>query len=123
MTIIEAINQIDDLKPNNYGQIQKVQWLSKLDGMVKRLVIDTHEGGDSVTFNGYTDETDLGTELLVPAPFDDMYLRWLESQIDYANGEYARYNNTANAFQTEFERYRNYYNSTHMPLGSKIKFF
>lgn len=123
MTIIEAINQIDELKPNSYPQSQKVKWLSTLDGLVKRLIIDTHEGAESVTFNGYTDEIPIGTELLVPAPYDEIYLRWLESKIDYSNGEYARYNNTAAAYQAEFDTYRNYYNQTHTPICCKNKFF
>lgn len=123
MTIIEAINQIDKIKPNAYSDDQKVKWLGILDGLVKKLIIDTHEGGEGIEFNGYNDETDLDTELLVPAPFDEIYIRWLESKIDYTNGEYARYNNTAQAYQAEWDRYRNHYNKEHMPFGRKIKYF
>lgn len=123
MTIIEAINQIDSLKHNTYSQEQKVQWLSRLDSMVKRLIIDTHEGGEDVTFTGYGDATDLHTEMLIPAPFDEMYLRWLESQIDYTNGEYGKYNNAIVMFNTSWKEYQNYYNRTHMPKGKTIKYF
>lgn len=123
MTIIEAINKIDELKPNQYNQSQKIGWLSTIDSHVKRLIIDTHEGGESVTFNGYTEDTPMDTALLVPAPYDELYLRWMESKIDYHNGEYARYNNSATAYQAEWDSYRNHYNSTHMPIGRKIKYF
>ena len=123
MTIIEAITQIDSLKHNTYSQEQKVQWLSRLDNMVKRLIIDTHEGGDDVVFTGYGDDTDLHTEMLIPAPFDEMYLRWLESQIDYTNGEYGKYNNAILMFNTSWKEYQNYYNRTHMPKGKNMKFF
>ena len=123
MTIIEAITQIDSLKHNTYSQEQKVQWLSRLDNMVKRLIIDTHEGGEDVEFTGYGDTMDLHTELLVPSPFDEMYLRWLESQIDYTNGEYGKYNNAILMFNTSWKEYQNYYNRTHMPKGKNMKFF
>ena len=123
MTIIEAINGIDSLKHNTYTQSDKVAWLSRLDAMVKRLIIDTHENADDFVFKGYDAETDTDTELLVPAPFDEMYLRWLEAQIDYANGEYNKYNNAITMYQTVYEGYANYYNRTHMPLGSKLKYF
>ena len=123
MTIIEAITQIDSLKHNTYSQEQKVQWLSRLDNMVKRLIIDTHEGGDDVVFTGYGDDTDLHTEMLIPSPFDEMYLRWLESQIDYTNGEYGKYNNAILMFNTSWKEYQNYYNRTHMPKGKNMKFF
>ena len=122
MTIIEAINQIDNLKHNTYSQAEKVNWLSRLDNMVKRLIIDTHEGGGDV-FDGYDHDTDLNTELLVPAPFDELYLRWMEMQIDYANGEYEKYNNSAEMYNTAYEAYRNWYNRNHMPKGRAIKYF
>ena len=34
MTINEAIEMVDRLKPNQYEHEQKVGWLSKLDGMI-----------------------------------------------------------------------------------------
>ena len=123
MTIIEAITQIDSLKHNTYSQEQKVQWLSRLDSMVKRLIIDAHEGGDDVVFTEYGDSTDLHTDMLIPSPFDEMYLRWLESQIDYTNGEYGKYNNAILMFNTSWKEYQNYYNRTHMPKGKNMKFF
>lgn len=123
MTLIECINRINILKPNTYSQEEKINWLSTIDGIIKREIIDTHEGGDSVVFNGYDEFTPLTTELLVPDPYDDIYLRWLEAQIDYANGEYARYNNVVKAYNDAYSTYSRYYNKMHMPLGKKFKFF
>ena len=122
MKIIEAINRIDSLMHNTYTQNDKVAWLSTLDSMVKRHIIDTHEG-EEVTFTGYDDLTDLQTELLIPAPYDEAYMRWMESQIHYNNGEYDKYNNATETFSTFFESYKNYYNRTHMPKGKKFKYF
>ena len=123
MKIVEAINRIDSLKHNTYDKSDKVEWLSRLDSMVKKHIIDTHEGDDEVTFTGYDDGTDLQTELLVPAPYDEVYLRWMDAQIDYHNGEYDKYNNAIDMFNTAYEGYQNYYNRTHMPKGKKFKFF
>jgi hypothetical protein len=52
-----------------------------------------------------------------------MYIRWLESQIDYYNGEIARYNNSMMMFQTAYDAYQRYYNRSHMPLGNSVKYF
>ena len=123
MKINEAINKIDDLKHNTYSQEDKVGWLSRLDFMVKRLLIDTHEGGEGVTFTGYTPDTDPDTEMLIPEPFDEAYLRWLEAQIDFTNGEYAKYNNSIEMFNTVWQNYQNYYNRTHLPKGQSMRFF
>lgn len=123
MTLIEAINRIDILKPNTYSQQEKVRWLSTLDGIIKKEIIDTHEGGEAVVFDGYDDDTIVSTVLLVPAPYDDIYLRWLDAQIDYVNGEIVRYNNGVQAYNDAYSAFEKYYNRTHMPLGKKLKFF
>ena len=123
MTIVEAIEQIDNLKHNTYGQGEKILWLNRVDHMVKTQIIDTHEGSEEVYFYGYDEDTDMETEMLVPAPFDELYLRWLEMQIDYANGEYSKYNNSAEMFNTAYKAYSNHYNRTHMPKGKPMKFF
>lgn len=123
MKIIEAITQVDNLKHNTYSQADKIVWLSRLDAMVKRLVIDTHEGSEDVYFGGYDEDTDLETILLVPEPYDEVYLRWLEAQIDYANGEYEKYNNSAEAYNIRWKEFQNYYNRTHMPKGKRMRFF
>lgn len=122
MTIIEAINHVDRVKPNAYSQQDKVRWLSTLDGVVKNEIIDTHEGGEDVVFEGYNDETLLTTELLIPAPYDDAYIRYLEMQIDYANAEYGKYNNSAAAYNTAFSAFEKYYNREHMPRSKGKRF-
>ena len=122
MKIIEAINKIDDLKFNAFSQDQKVGWLSRLDTMVKTQIIDTHEGGENVGFTGYNSDTDLQTELLVGAPFDEIYLRWMEAQIDYHNGEIEKYNISMSMFNTEYEAFENWYRRNHKPKGSGQRF-
>ena len=123
MTIIEAINRIDSLKNNTYTQDEKVAWLNRIEWIIKQEIIDTHEGGEDVTFTGYDGSTDVTTELIAAAPHDELYLRWLEAQIDFANGEYSRYSNTYSMFNTAFTAFQNYYNRTHMPLSTSLKFF
>ena len=122
MKIIEAIQKIDSLKHNTFEQDLKVGWLSQLDSRVKKLIMDTHEGGENVSFTGYDSNTDVHTELLIGAPFESVYLRWMEAQIDYWNGEIDKYNISITMFNTEFEAYENWYRRTHMPKGSSQRF-
>lgn len=118
MTIIEAVNQIDNLKRNTFSQKQKIIWLSRLESMVKRLVIDTHEGGEDVSFDGFTENTDLQTVLMMPEPFDEAYIFWLEAQIHYANEDIDMYNSAIMMFNTAFEGYKAYYKQNHRPKGA-----
>lgn len=123
MTIIEAINRLDKIKPNGYGQEDKIEWLSEIDGMVKQTVTDTHEGGEDISFTGYDATTPLDTVLLIPSPYDSAYLDWLSAKIDFADGEYARYNNSMTRFNDTFLAFSRFYNRKNMPKGSKIKYF
>lgn len=122
MKIIDAISKINDLKHNTFSQADKVEWLSRLDSMVKKLIIDTHQGGEGVTFTGYTASTNPETEMLIPEPYDEAYLRWLEAQIDYHNDEIKKYNNSMSMFYTVWEGFKNHYKLTHMPLSRGNRF-
>ena len=122
MKIIDAINRVDALKFNTYSNSEKVEWLSQLDNSIKNLIIDTHEGGEDVVFTGYDDTTDMNTVLLVPAPFDQVYLRWLESQIDYHNGEFDKFNASIIMYNTAFDAYANFYKRNHMPRNRGSRF-
>ena len=88
---------------------------------MKKNVLDTHEG-DEVEFTGYDDSTDLQTELLIPAPYDKVYLLWMEAQIDYYNGEMVRFNNSITMFNHMYEAYERFYNREHMPLKRNRRF-
>lgn len=123
MTIIEAINRIDKLKPNTYTQETKVYWLSNLDGIVFEKIIKTHEGAEISKFEGYTEETPMDTKLIISAPHEDIYIKWLEAQIDYANGEYDKYNNSIIAYNDAYTEYERHYNRTHMPIAKNFKYF
>ena len=118
MTIIEVITHIDTVKPNSYGQTEKIKWLSDLDGVIKAEILDTHEGSENISFSGYTENTDLTTKLLVPAPYDKLYIHYLEMQIDYANNEYGKYNNSMVMYNTAYSAFEKYYNQEHKPKSS-----
>lgn len=123
MTIIEAIEKIDTLMPNTYTKEEKISWLSTIEGMIKRNIIDTHEGAENVDFEGYDEDTDLDTEMIVQAPYTDLYVLWLEAMIDYTNGEFTKYNNVIIRYNDMYQAFANDYNRTHMPLGGKIRYF
>lgn len=117
MTVMEAIGRIDKLKPNGIGMAEKIRWLSMLDGIIKKNIIDTHAGGEAVKFSGYTEES-LSEKLIVGAPYDDIYVKWLEAQIDYAYGEYDKYNNSMDAYNTAFSAFERAYHREHLPKNT-----
>lgn len=118
MTIQEAIDRVDTIKPNKYTEAQKITWLSELDGMIHQELILTHEGAEDENFEGYTSETEKTTELLVPYPYCEVYQHYLSSQIDLGNAELDKYNNDKTLYNNAYMTYAAYYNRTHMPKGS-----
>jgi hypothetical protein len=123
MTIKEAIDLTDRLKPNQYGDAEKVSWLSELDGRIWRETILTHERDTTAAdFKGYAESVDMDTELLIPWPYDTIYRWYLEMMIDDANGETAKYNNSAAKYNTYLQEYKNLYNRENAPLQENAKF-
>lgn len=121
MKLTEAIRRVDELKHNTYTSGEKIAWLSELDGMAKTTIFDTHfrnPGEPEIKFSGYSEESMSeeswkDPDLLIPAPWDKIYILWLQAQIDYYNGEYDRYANSATAFNAVLKDYENFYHRTH----------
>ena len=123
MKIIEAINIVDNEKPNTYTQADKLKWLSEVEGRIKREIIDTHKDSEGIEFSGEYTDADINKELIVGSPYDDLYIRFMEAYIDYSNGEYTKYNNSMQMFNAKFSSFETYYNRHHMPLGKHFNFF
>lgn len=123
MTLKEVITLVDTLKPNQYGEAQKVAWLSECDAGVWKNIIDTHERDGSMPekFTGYT-TGDMGATLLAAAPHDLMYRYYLEMQIDLYNKEISNYNNTASIYNRAYADFAAWYNREHMPKANATHF-
>lgn len=120
MTIHDAIAEVDSLKSNMFSEKDKIRWISRLEARIYQEIICTHqrnEGEEEISFTGYG-EDDGEKELLVGQPHDELYLRWLEAQIDYHNMEYDSFNNSNAVFDAVFSSFRNAYNQSHMPKGT-----
>lgn len=124
MKLDKLLQRIDQQKPNAYTRQEKIAWVNSLEGMVKVKIIDTHEQeeGEEIELHEYTDD-DGDAELLVPAPYDDIYLYWLEAKIDYANAEYGKYNNSMAMYNNLWSEYSRDYNRKHLPLTESFLYF
>lgn len=144
MRIEECINTVDSQKPNQYNTDDKVRWLSILDASIKNDIIDMYEQpvaedeqkviileeGEEIPeeeeetgeFTGYTPEN-LSKELLVPFPYDELYVAYLKAKIDESNGEAVRYNNSAATFNALLLNFEKWYNKTHTPKRRGMNIF
>lgn len=99
-TIKEIIQRVDDVKPNCFPESIKLRWISLLDGKVAEGVylLDALEAR-SLT---YQYPEDLQHEPLIDFPYDDLYDLWLQAKIDFENGEYSKYQNTMEMFNSHY---------------------
>lgn len=118
MKVMEAIHRIDQLKHNTYDTRQKLMWLSQLDGMVVRQLLGAYQ--PELQCPVYDPDTPADRALLVPAPYDEIYLLWLEGRMDYYSGEYTRFNNAMAAFAATYQAYCDHYARTHRRDGGNF---
>lgn len=115
MTIQQAIDLVDDLKPNQIEKVRKIEWLSNLDEWIWREIMCRREKRPDTpdAFTPYTLETDGDTELLIQPPFDDTYRFWLETQIDLVNEDFDLYLNSNVMCQAALGRFTRYWYRNH----------
>ena len=124
ITIAEIIEQVDKLKVNQYTESDKIKWLSELDGKIINEVIESHEDSevylksDEYNVPPYTDNTQF---LLIDKPYEQVYVYYLMTKIDFFNAEYERYNNNMSMFNEAYAEFRRFYNREHMPLPTKVR--
>lgn len=110
MKIKDALSKIAATKPSQYGDEIQVEWLAQLDETIR---IEIMQGeGDPIS---YDPDTDMDTELLVPAPYDVIYNTWLKAQIDGSNNETARFNNDMLLYNTQYTSLADWWIREHMP--------
>lgn len=114
MTIGKILSQIDAIKPNQYTQDEKVRWLSELDAEIFDTITKTNKT-DAFTPYNPSSETITSQELLVPDDYAKVYLSYLSSKIDFWNGEYTRYNNSAVLYNNDLLSFANYWTRNHLP--------
>ena len=115
MTIQEALDMADELKPNMMQEGTKIRFLSELEGKIYHEIIMKHEH-ENMDMPVYDDETATDTELLAPAPYDMVYVYWLISRIDHMNQEMDKYNNDRILFENAWGELSDYWTREHMPL-------
>lgn len=116
MTIHETIEKADNLNPNQYSEEIKVAWLSNLDAIIFNEVVMTHLPRPESEFVPYTIE-DIDNDLLVKAPYDELYVAYINMKIDEANQETTRYNNSLAIFNGRLNDFKAYYNRTFVPVN------
>lgn len=114
MTIKQAIDTVDAIKPNQYSREVKLEWAKNIERRVYNEIYLNHEH-EQIEFSPPAEGNDESYELFVPSPYDELYILYLAAQIDSSNAEYGRYNNTVRQFDSVYRDFEKFWQSEHMP--------
>ena len=122
MTINEVMAVFSQRCHSVMSEDEQIRALSELDGRIKVEIIDTHEGFEAVAFEPFGSDVDRSRVLLVPSPYDGLYIDWLFVREALLRDEIERYNNALYIFKEALGEYARYYNRTHMPKAPCVKY-
>ena len=114
MTLKQVIERVDEIKPNAFSNEAKTMWLNECEGMVQTEVL-LYASEEIIT---YDYETHKDIELLVKPPHDKLYWTYLTAMIDFANGEYNKYQNTMQLFNSHFGEFMRWFARCYRPADA-----
>lgn len=101
MKLSEAINQVKKEKPHSFSEDHTALFITEVEMAVQEFL-----GIPIPERKKYDWKEDGGIELIVPAPYDVLYLSYLKAKIDYAMEEYESYATNQAQFDADFAEFK-----------------
>jgi len=111
MKLKTVIENVDRVKPNAFDSEEKTRWLNEIEGRIQAEILLF--GPDNITVYTYADNAD--TELFVKPPYDCLYEYYLIAMIDFHNGEYDKYQNSMEMFDSKYDAFRKWFIEVYHP--------
>ena len=116
MIVSEALEKVKERKPNAYDDHMLLEWLNEIEARVQHELMDTPPEG----IFSYSIEKDMERELLLPKPYDVVYLHYIIAQIEFNQQEYEAYNNTCEMVNSLYSDAQKHYNDKYNS-GKQLK--
>lgn len=123
MTIQEALDQLDEMKPNMMSRKLKIKYLNEIEQLIHAEILLRHEHDEEQeAMPVFSEDSDPGTVLIVPDPYSSVYVYWLMTKVDIQNQEDARYNIDRQHFEAAYDTMSDWWTRTKMPI-TKVREF
>lgn len=119
MTVAGLIERVLEFRGTQYNEDTMVGWLNEIEGQAIEEVVNKAEGFD-VEFIPLSYDLDAERELTIPDRFQDVYINYMLSKMDFHNQETERYNNDVVMFNGAFDAYAAWFRSNHIPKQRAI---
>lgn len=107
-TLQQALTRIDTICPNAWDDAAKLLWLNECESMIQTRILGIAPEA-CITYDA---DTARSTVLLVPAPFDRLYVYYVIAMCDYAAHETAHYADSMMLFNAALDEYAKWYQRT-----------
>ena len=107
-TLQQALTRIDTICPTAWDDAAKLLWLNECESMIQTRILGTAPEA-CITYDA---DTARSTVLLVPAPFDRLYVYYVIAMCDYAAHETAHYADSMMLFNAALDEYAKWYQRT-----------
>lgn len=120
MTIKELIKYCDETRPNQYSNEHKIRWLNEVEAKVVDEIVNKIESLEYMMFEPYTYEANIDTELILPDQFDDVYIAYIYSKVDFTNAEFERYQTDSALFEAAWNDAAGWARRNYKPLRHNV---
>lgn len=110
MKALDVISEFDNLRPNSFDFAMKKSWLDTIESDIK-YYISLHKNSVE-TFDAHEDNPTLS----LAENYKDIYVYYLISKGDMANGEFRLYNISSAYFNALFDKWKREYRDKNPPL-------
>lgn len=123
MTLQEAVDITDEMKPNMMNIRLKMKYLTEIEQLIHDEIVMKHVHPLRMNVKPvYTEDSEMLTELIVPDPYSMVYVYWLMTKIDIQNQEDGRYNVDRAQFENAYDTMSDWWTRNHMPM-QKVREF
>ena len=121
MTAGQAIEQADEMRPNNeFSDTLKQNWLRQCDARLRSSVVQRSVCSDFDAVGAdkaWADGLAYDTELLAPEQYSPLYTHWLCAQMDLDLGETARATNELQMYSDYVQEFAAWMRRKYPPAG------
>ena len=123
MTVAAMIEQFNTERPNSVEDSLKMEWLRKCEANLIDSVILLRriEEGERTAeeWQEYLDTYNFDTEMILPEPYDDLYIYFLDARMSLNNNDKVRTNIATRLYDNALLTWKQKYNREHLPIQHK----
>lgn len=118
MTVNEVIAKVKDRKPNAYSEESLNDWLNECEAMVQRELLLTVP--EEIVQYEWPEDRD--KDVILPKPYDALYVTYIIMMVQYVQEESVAYNNSLAMFNAQYQAAQSYFNKLDPnPPSLKVK--